>query len=238
MENKAGESTRKMMNDRKKRGIIAGIVGMLVIAFLWWLWTNGTRIGLSGTALFAVLLLLAIARNLSDGITSRIFRTAHRARRGAIGEETIGALLESIPGEKRLMHDIPCPNGNIDHIVLLPSGQLFLIETKAHRGKVRWDGAALLVNGRPTEKDFIAQTLRNTMWLANQAKQLAGQDVWVTPLIVFSNAFVPSIAPIRGIRVINKGSLQAAIRTTHQTNPNNLWLLQDDLHKALYDPTP
>jgi hypothetical protein len=56
---------------------------------------------------------------------------------GAEGEQKVAAFLGEIPGV-RALHDrrVPRTKGNIDHLVIAPSG-LFVIDAKNHRGVVR-----------------------------------------------------------------------------------------------------
>jgi len=57
------------------------------------------------------------------------------------------------------------PRGNLEHVVLLQETGIFLIETKAHEGRISFSGIELEVAGQSPEKDFIAQVHRNTCWL-------------------------------------------------------------------------
>jgi hypothetical protein len=50
-----------------------------------------------------------------------------------------------------VIHDVVSPYGNIDHIVLNAQGGIFLIETKAHGGRVSVVDGRLLVNGHDPE---------------------------------------------------------------------------------------
>ena len=102
------------------------------------------------------------------------------------------------------MHDIESPYGNIDHIVIGKNAGIFLLETKAHGGKVEVNGETLLVNGKLPEKDFIAQALRNSYWLRDEISQIVGDKPWITPILVFTNAFVPPTRPVKGVSIINK----------------------------------
>ncbi len=49
-------------------------------------------------------------------------------RKGATGEATVGIVLENFPDEYRVIHDLTTPYGNIDHIVIGPSG-VYVIDT-------------------------------------------------------------------------------------------------------------
>ena len=113
-----------------------------------------------------------------------------------------------------------------------------LIETKAHGGRVTIENGHILVNGRAPEKNFIAQTLKNTYWLRDKLLEETGKKIWITPLIVFTNAFVVSVAPVKGVRVINKKYLLRTIQKPNQKRKNLVvWDERDRLSEALQVPT-
>jgi hypothetical protein len=62
----------------------------------------------------------------------------------------------------------------------------------------------LRVNGKPPEKNFIAQSLRNSFWLRDQIEPFAGKKPWVTAVLVFTNGFVQVRGPVKGVIVTNK----------------------------------
>jgi len=111
-----------------------------------------------------------------------------------------------------VLHDVECAYGNIDHLVIASNGAVFMIETKSHRGKVTVQDDLLLVNGRAPEKDFIAQSLRNSFWLRDQIEPYAGKKPWVTAVLVFTNGFVQVRGPVKGVIVTNKKYLLSTIQ--------------------------
>ncbi len=93
-------------------------------------------------------------------------------------------------------HDVALPElGNVDHVVLGERG-FFCVETKSHKGHVSAANGDLLVNGRPTEKDFVKQTWRGCYRLRGIL------DADVTPLLLFTDAFVRGRLSVRGVRVL------------------------------------
>ena len=59
-----------------------------------------------------------------------------RWHRGALGEEHVGAIIDSMrPDGWLAIHDASTGRGNIDHVLVGPSG-LFTVETKAHHGRI------------------------------------------------------------------------------------------------------
>lgn len=234
---RAGRSTRAMAAERHRSAVRTALLASavcMVIALLifrlplakagWW--------GVAGA-----LVLLFIAKTTAKRLEKRatlIMRSEQRAIRGAVAEERIEDLLDELGDGYYVLHDLANPNGNIDHVVIGREAGLFLIETKSHRGRVETRDGALLVNGHPPEKDFIAQTLRNTYWLRERVQQLTGATPWVTPIIVFTNAFVTAGPPIKGVCVLNKKYLLAAIRSETRPGPwcAALWEKRRELDAA------
>lgn len=102
-------------------------------------------------------------------------------------------------------------------------GKVFLIETKAHGGQVTITADKILVNGKDPEKDFITQTLNNTYWLRDEMNKFTSTIVWITPIIVFYNAFVSASKPIKGIRINNKKYFPALLSLESKPDlPNNI----------------
>jgi hypothetical protein len=159
-----------------------------------------------------------------------MIRDEKRATRGAEGEETIGAMLDSLGDEYLTVHDVVSRYGNIDHVVIAKHGGLFLIETKAHGGKVSVVNRRVLVNGREPEKDFIAQALKNTYWLRDRVREVTGLEIWITPVLVFANAFVEHAPPIKGVQVVNQKYLSRVLQQPDRRRKTTaLW---DSRHKV------
>jgi len=149
--------------------------------------------------------------------------------------EKIGSLLETLGENHLVIHDIESPYGNIDHIVISNQSGVFLLETKAHGGKVSVSNGQLLVNGHDPEKDFIAQALNSTYWLRDKIHPMVNADVWVTPTLVFTNAFVERTAPIKGMTIINKKFLLNLLQKP-KSNPKNLviWENREKIMSSLF----
>jgi len=144
--------------------------------------------------------------------------------KGARGEETIVDLLSTLGPDFAVWHDVMTRYGNIDHIVLAKNGTLFMIETKANSGTVDASQGTLLLNGRRPPKDMIAQCVRNTYSLKETIENAFGQTIWVQPILVFTNAFVHSGKPIKGVKVINKKYLVENIRANSAKTGQDSWL--------------
>jgi hypothetical protein len=157
---RAGESTREMSDRRYKSRvwlivlIVAATVLLLVLIF------NSKALGISGLGLLGLLVLVRLVVDFGDARSSRMMKEERRAIRGARAEEKIGTILDGLGDDYLVLHDISSPYGNIDHLVLTAQGGVFLIETKAHGGRVTVADGRLLVNCHEPEKDFIAQALK------------------------------------------------------------------------------
>ena len=112
---------------------------------------------------------------------------------------------------------------------------IFLLETKAHGGRVEVNGETLLVNGKLPEKDFITQALRNSYWLRDEISQIVGDKPWITPIVVFTNAFVPPTRPVKGVNIINKKYLLAFLQKTNRPKSLNelVWLQRGRIEDRL-----
>lgn len=235
MNKKAGASTRQMAQKRRRTSnyiligvFILGIILMCVI-------NNWQALGLGGGTVLVLLVIFILLPNLIDKYDKRREKAERRADRGAAAEEVVGELLANLNEDFLVLHDISCPYGNIDHIVIGKNSGVFLLETKAHGGRIQILPDRLLVNSKPPEKDFIAQTLRNTYWLRDELERVTGKKVWINAVIVFTNAFVPFGKPIKGIHVTNKkfllDMLQKQARSS--TDLSTIWNTRNQIVQQL-----
>jgi hypothetical protein len=232
----AGQSTRDMAERRRRTGIWWGLGGIVAIVIIYFIITNPDYFGIGGGAFLGLILLMKFIEGMSHRQMRKQSKLERRAIRGAKGEETVGSILQELDEEEfEVFHDVECPNGNIDHLVLSKTQGIFLIETKAHGGRVEIVGEKLLVNGKDPEKDFIAQTLRNTYWVRDQLQEELGIKVWVQPVIVFTNAFVKFGKPVKGIHITNKKYLLDYIQRERKpvSNAGLLWEQRENVEEIL-----
>lgn len=201
---RAGASTRALAERRRLFRAGFGIVALVVMGVFFKILPHAQAAGV-GVVLVLFLAFKGVMKILESRIDTKIAEEK-RAIRGAVAEGKIEEILDQLGDEHRIIHDVRCQFGNIDHIVLSRNHGVFLIETKAHGGRVAIVESKIRVNGKLPEKDFIAQTLRNTYWLVEELQTMTGVRPWVTSLIVFTNAFVVRSQPIKGITVTNKNS--------------------------------
>jgi hypothetical protein len=231
---RAGESTREMARARQRTTNII-LLGMLLLAIILALVIQNWRtIGLSGGAVFALVILIRILPDLANKTLKQRTKAERRAERGARAEEVVGNLLTDLDENFFVLNDISSPYGNIDHIVIARHG-VFLLETKAHGGRVEILSDGLLINNKTPEKDFIAQALRNTYWLREQIERITGQKIWITPVIVFTNAFVETGRPIKGVTITNKKFLTSILsrQTRFQPGLTKVWEMREAIAQEL-----
>src|SRR5262245_27846690 len=154
-EKRAGQSTRDMAARRYKIRVWFVLL-MFAVAFLILILVFKSKpLGISGFGFLGLLILYQLVMGFTEGKVKKMRRTERRAVRGAKAEEKIGSLFDHLGEDYLVSHDIASPYGNIDHLVISRQNGVFLIETKAHGGRVSVANGHLLVNGHEPEKDFI-----------------------------------------------------------------------------------
>jgi hypothetical protein len=201
---RAGQSTREMAAKRYKNRVWFVLITVGIVLLILLVANNSKALGIGGFGFLGLIVLSRIVMNYADARTKKMVKEERRAIRGAKGEEKIGSILDSLGEEYVVIHDIESPYGNIDHVVMSKQNGVFLVETKAHGGKVSVAEGHLLVNGHDPEKDFIAQCLNNTYWLRDKICEVTSVEAWIVPVLVFTNAFVERTAPIKGVKIVNK----------------------------------
>ena len=172
----AGKSTVEMANNRYKAMIKIGIGGIIIFAIILFLFNHATLLGIGGGGLLILLVLILGYRDIFDIILSKKEKEVKRARRGAKAEVKVDSLLDELSEDYCVLNDVESGYGNIDHIVISKYGGIFLVETKSHGGKVAVENGELLLNGFPSEKNFITQTLNNAYWLRDRVAELTGSN--------------------------------------------------------------
>lgn len=232
----AGKSTREMAAKRHRLLLILAFLGLLVAGIGLLMYFNADALGISGFGLVMLIIFLRIFSDLLDTAFYKVEKLEKRAIRGAVAEEKIGALLATLPEDEfYVFHDVESPYGNIDHLVIAKQSGIFLLETKAHGGRVTVEGDKLLVNGKTPEKDFIMQALRNAYWVREKMGEKLGQKPWITPIVVFTNAFVPRLDPIKGVHIVNKKYLKQLLSSTGKSRPMaaQVWEIRETIESIL-----
>ncbi|HJU57570.1 MAG TPA: nuclease-related domain-containing protein [Actinomycetota bacterium] len=114
-------------------------------------------------------------------------------RRGIVGEEAVADALAALPSSYWVLHGVSTGHGDVDHVVIGPTG-VFALETKAWQGSFYRRRGELYCNGKTAE-----YVLRQVRGAAAQVRQMlvdAGIDLWVEAVVVASRASV-SRSPMR-----------------------------------------
>ena len=155
------------------------VAGVLALMGVWW-WP----------ATFLALGLLFVLQRLAG--KGRIL-DPERLRRGISGEEAVADALAGLPPSYWVLHGVSTGHGDVDHVVIGPTG-VFALETKAWDGKFYRSRGQLYCNGKPAE-----HVLRQARGAAGQVRELllaAGIDEWVEAVVVAARASV-SRSPVR-----------------------------------------
>jgi Nuclease-related domain len=205
--NVAGSSTRVMASGRRSFRRRLAYSSLLLVAVIFCVNLTNLRSRSLWVSACCIAGILVIARGIIPIIDFFQKRESH-AIRGAQAEETVGAVLNLLSDEHMVLHDVPGPCGNIDHVILRKDGAVFVIETKSAPGNVSERNGQLLINGKAPEKDFIRQTLRNVVWVRDILAAELGAIPWVDGALVFTRAYVSIRCDIEQIRVMNVRFLQ------------------------------
>lgn len=189
----AGASVRRMAWSRM--GILIAVLVGLYIVFMLAL-KNASRLPLGIGLVAAVALLIAMKMAMD-----RWGRRVDQAVNGAKAEEDIGRKLDQLDERFHVVHDVIVGRGNIDHVVVGPLG-ITTIETKSHQGEVTFADGRLRINGHGLEKDFLSQSYAEAMALKDYLKKATGKNFYITPLLVFTRAFVKVSDKARGVEVL------------------------------------
>lgn len=140
-------------------------------------------------AIGAVTALAVVARGVRALCSRRDSTEAWR--RGAEGEEEVGAVLDRLAGRGvTVRHDLAIPGSraNVDHVVLTGSA-LFVIDTKNYRGTISLSGSRLFHGTRE-----ITSMLSSSCWQAERVARMlhAEQSDLVQPVVCVIGAGLPA----------------------------------------------
>lgn len=113
--------------------------------------------------------------------------------KGATGEQAVARKIDDLPDDFCVIHDLATPFGNLDHVVIGPTG-VFILETKNWKGTITTDGkGGILHNDMPPKKAPIKPLVARMMSVRDKVKTLcdAGQDLpYFNAVLVFPSARV------------------------------------------------
>ena len=98
--------------------------------------------------------------------------------------------MEELPDEYVVVNDVSKRFGNIDHVVIGPTG-VYVVDSKNWKGTVKADGnGELLLNGKLPTKPPIKRMMGAVMDFQGKLKALTEQDPFVRGLMVFPMSYV------------------------------------------------
>ncbi|MBU4321486.1 MAG: NERD domain-containing protein [Thermodesulfovibrionales bacterium] len=111
-------------------------------------------------------------------------------RRGADGEFRVGNALGLFPDEYNVLNDLKTDFGNIDHVVVGPTG-VYVLDAKNWRGIITADeNGEILLNGKPTNKPEVKILTSRVMNIKEKVKTLCHLDPYIQGVLVFPSARV------------------------------------------------
>lgn len=149
------------------------------------------------------------ARELRDE-ARRLEREAAQWERGAEGERRVAAVLDRLPADFVVFHDLQLPGSkaNVDHLVIGVGG-IWAIDAKFYSNKITRGtgaGAATLWTGRTRLYD----TLRTTACEATKVGELIGVTVWPMMCVIAPSIPEPAF-DFDGVRICEPASLEAQL---------------------------
>jgi Nuclease-related domain len=191
-----GRNAAEESYKRTRRFLLIALVGIAVLSVICGFALGAAfpirHLGWQIALLIAVLFLVSaflIYRSTSKKM-DELDRERMSWRKGALGESPTAETLKSLPDGYVLINDVTKKLGNIDHVVIGPTG-VYVIDVKNWNGTIKADGEGeLLWNGRAPGKPAIRNMLRAVMDFQNKIKALTENEYFVRGLIVFPIAYV------------------------------------------------
>lgn len=138
----------------------------------------------------------------------RLETAADRYYAGAGGEHDVGSVLSELPSEFHVLHGIDFYRGDIDDIVIGPTG-VFVVETKSHGGTVGLRHGRLCRNGQPLDRDYMRQAKLEARYVQDVLGPAGAPSV--QPILVFARAKVRVVKPVHGVKICALASLRTAL---------------------------
>lgn len=209
-----GKPSRFLWFNYKLSKIIATIYLLILGAVLYFLFIEHFNYLRSIVGLITVLIVGIPLILVNLFFYNKFNREANDYYHGRKGEGAIWYELMELTKDYYVFQDLIIDGrGNIDFVVLGPTG-LFTIEVKSHLGDVGYKNGELTLNNQSTEKDFLNQAMAEALNTHDYLKQKLNEDIFVNPVIVFSNPQAHihfMLEPVRNVFVVQKRFLRKFI---------------------------
>jgi hypothetical protein len=104
---------------------------------------------------------------------------------GSLGEQRTGAELAKLDSDWHVVHDLPTPRGNWDHVLVGPPG-VFVLDSKNLSGRITaYDDALTAGRLRLSSRSFRAAAFA----LSTALKQRLGPTPWIQAVVVIWGDF-------------------------------------------------
>lgn len=158
-----------------------------IVVAVEWLWT--LRIAspnpFYATAVATLMTIYVMGRARAEWLELQRYQS------GTETAQNISRFLDRLRGlGYRINHDVPADSGNIDHVVFSTHG-VFCIERRIRAkpaegdARIRYDGAAVSLNGGPYDSSAINQARIRARQLQRIIKESSGLDLPVQPILMF-----------------------------------------------------
>lgn len=137
--------------------------------------------------------------------------------KGAGAELVEERLLESLPPEYKIIKDFNTGRGNIDFVVIGPTG-IFTIEVKANQGIISVVNQQLFINEQLFEKDYLKQAFAEKTWLSDRLHSHFNERYEVVGILEFPNG------------KINTSTIHGKI--------DNIWIGGRGFHRYVMNKSP
>jgi Nuclease-related domain len=221
-----------------QRRVIRMAVAMATICLVIWISRNGLHVNTVVGLVSCLFALYGIDR-LAIPFLDKLIVEEKNAIRGAEAEDLVGSILDRLPKNYTVIHNVPTGFGDIDHLVFRDDGAIFVVETKSHQGHLTVRDGQLLRDGRPFDKDFIKQTLGNVKWVKDKiAENSQFQPTWIHAAVVFTRARVPLHCEISNVAVIRPSYMERwmAKAKGNARNAQAFWPKHPDIKSLLFVP--
>ncbi len=198
-------------------------------------------VSLSMLAFILPMTFVFLARKRITRILDELQASGIAFRRGAEGEAITADALTDLPDTYSVFHDVTHPsiNGNIDHIVVGPTG-VFTLETKDWRGGVTLSGqGTLTVDGKHDHTRDAKAILGRSRELKVKIEALSNISIFVQAVMVFPKASVDVLpetrSPLAVHRLDRLGDYLTKPAPARQLTPQQVDTITRDL-QALFKP--
>lgn len=220
-DNSSSYTFKEYKRNKKIFLIIKLIIGItyLWLMYLFLIMLQRTNYSLPGTIISSLIFFGALkSMQGMDKQNRQDIKHNYRTWGKGAGAELIEErLLESLPPEYKIIKDFNTGHGNIDFIVIGPTG-IFAIEVKANKGIISVVNQQLFINEQLSEKDYLKQAFAEKAWLTDRLYSQFNERYEVVGILEFPNG------------KINTNTIHGKI--------DNIWIGGRGFHRYVMNKSP